>query len=72
MEVNAKEIFSSSEKKFQVKYGNYIGDRDSKIYKAIVDLKPYGDQFQVIKSECTDTLIKKIKEVLWPSYSQKY
>lgn len=53
MEVDAmKEMFSSSEKKFGVKYGNYIGDGDSKTFKAIQDLEPYGDELPVVKSEC--------------------
>lgn len=39
MEVDSiKAMFSRSEEKFNVKYGNYIGDGDSKTYKAIVDL----------------------------------
>jgi len=39
MEVDAiKEMFLRSEEKFGVKYGNYIGDGDSKTYKAILDV----------------------------------
>jgi len=46
MEVDAmKTMFSRSEEKFQIYqiYTNYvyIGDGDSKTYKAISDLKPY-------------------------------
>lgn len=52
MEVDAiKEMFSASEEKFGVRYLNYIGDGDSKTYKAILDLNPYGDDFPVTKSE---------------------
>lgn len=53
MEVDAvQEMFSRSEEKYNVKYGNYIGDGDSKTYKAILDLNPYGANFPVVKSEC--------------------
>lgn len=55
MEVDAtKKMFSESEKKFGVRYLNYIGDGDSKIYKVILDLNPYGDDFPVTKSECVN------------------
>ncbi|XP_074097915.1 uncharacterized protein LOC141526733 [Cotesia typhae] len=53
MEVDAmKEMFSTSEEKFGVKYGNYIGDGDFKTFKAILDLEPYGNELPVVKSEC--------------------
>lgn len=38
-----KEMFSRSEEKFNVKYTNYIGDGDSKTFKALLDLQPYGE-----------------------------
>lgn len=61
MEVDAiQEMFTRSEEKFKVKYGNYIGDGDSKTYKAILDLNSYGDNFQVVKSECIDHVEKKM------------
>lgn len=34
-------IFQRSEEKYDVKYGNYIGDGDSKTFPAIVDSNPY-------------------------------
>ena len=53
MEVDSvKEMFSRSEENFGVKYSNYIGDGDSATFKAILDLKPYGDELTVVKSEC--------------------
>jgi len=61
MEVDAiKEMFLRSEEKFGVKYGNYIGDGDSKTYKAILDVNPYGDDFPVIKSECVGHVEKRM------------
>lgn len=46
-----KEMFLQSEKKFGVKYINYIDDGDSKTYKDILDINPYGNDYPVIKSE---------------------
>ncbi|XP_071579129.1 uncharacterized protein [Temnothorax nylanderi] len=61
MEVDAvKEMFSTSENKYGVKYGNYIGDGDSKTFKAILDLNPYGDDFPVSKNECIGHVEKRI------------
>ena len=53
MEVESiKEMISRSEELYGVKYGNYIGDGDSKTFNAILKLNPYGDEFPVCKSEC--------------------
>ncbi|XP_074111938.1 uncharacterized protein LOC141535740 [Cotesia typhae] len=61
MEVDAmKEMFSTSEEKFGVKYGNYIGDGDSKTFKAILDLEPYGNELPVVKSECIGYVEKRM------------
>lgn len=61
MEVTAiTEMFTVSQEKYGVKYGNYIGDGDSKTFKAIVDLNPYGDDFPVIKSECIGHIEKRM------------
>lgn len=61
MEVSAiTEMFSRSEEEYGVKYGNYIGDGDSKTFKAILDLNPYGDDFTVVKSECVGHVEKRM------------
>ena len=61
MEVDSiKAMFSRSEEKFNVKYGNYIGDGDSKLYKAIVDLNPYGQDLQITKNECIGHVEKRM------------
>lgn len=60
MEVDAvTEMFLRSDEKFGVKYGNYIGDGDSKTFKAILDVNPYGN-FQIIKSECIGHVEKRM------------
>jgi len=48
MEVDAvKDMFSASVEKYGVRYRNYIGDGDSKTFKALLDLNPYGDECPV-------------------------
>ena len=42
MEVDSiVEMFKRSETLYDVRYGNYVGDGDSKTYKGIVDSNPY-------------------------------
>lgn len=61
MEVNAiNEMFSSSEEKFGVRYVDYIGDGDSKTYKSILTLNPYGEDCPVKKSECVGHIQKRM------------
>jgi len=61
MEVDSiQEMFARSEEKFGVRYVNYIGDGDSKTYKSILDLNPYGDDCPVIKSECVGHVEKRM------------
>ena len=52
MEVSSvTEMFLKSEEKYGAKYGNYIGNGDSKTFKTILDVNSeYGDDFQVVKS----------------------
>lgn len=45
------EIFQRSEELYGVKYANYIGDGDTKTFKSLLDVKPYGDDFIVKKKE---------------------
>lgn len=33
-------------------YKTYLGDEDSKGYKAVVDDKPYGTEFEIEKKDC--------------------
>lgn len=54
------EMFKRSEEIHGVKYQNYIGDGDSKVYKAICDAKPYGDNYIIKKKECVGHVQKRM------------
>jgi len=61
MEVDAvKEMFSASEEKFGVRYLTYIGDGDSKTFKALLDLNPYTNEYPIRKSECVNHVEKRM------------
>lgn len=61
MEVDSVQKMSSrSEEKFGVKYGNYIGDGDSKTFKGILELNPYCNKLTVIKSKCIGHVEKRM------------
>lgn len=61
MEVDSiVEMFRRFDEKFGMKYGTYIGDGHSKTYKGILDSKPYGEDFEVIKSECIGHVEKRM------------
>ncbi|KAL6418665.1 hypothetical protein ACFW04_011898 [Cataglyphis niger] len=57
MEVDARNVFKE---KFGIKYLNYIGDGDSKTYKTILNLNPYGNKFPIIKSEWISHVEKRM------------
>lgn len=60
MEVDAiVEMFKRSETLYGVRYGNYVGDGDSKTYKGIVSSKPY-ENFIVTKKECIGHVQKRM------------
>lgn len=60
MEVDAVlEIFQRSEELFGVRYWNYVGDGDAKTFMAILDKRPYGDELNVIQSECVGHVEKR-------------
>ncbi|KAL7307785.1 hypothetical protein TKK_0000110 [Trichogramma kaykai] len=54
------EMFMRSIEKFDVRYGYYIGDGDSKTFKMLLDTSPYGDSFEVKKLECVLHVKKKV------------
>lgn len=61
MEVESiKMMFLRSEELYGVKYGNYIGDGDSKTFTAILNLNPYHDEPTVVKSECIGHVQKRM------------
>lgn len=53
-------MFSRSEELYGMKYGNYIGDGDSKTFTAVVNLNLYGDKLTVVKNECIEHVQKRI------------
>lgn len=57
---SVKEMFSRSEELHQVRYVNYIGDGDSKTFKGILDLQPYGEDCIVKKSEDINHVHKRM------------
>jgi len=60
MEVDAVlEMFKRSEEKYGVCYTNYVGDGDTKTFKAMLDAKPYKD-VTVVKSECVGHVEKRM------------
>ncbi|KAE8746814.1 hypothetical protein FOCC_FOCC006449 [Frankliniella occidentalis] len=62
MEVDGMvQLFQRSEEKRGVFYENYIGDGDSKTYKAIVESDPYKKQKIIVKKrECTAHVQKRM------------
>lgn len=56
-------IFQRSLEKHGVRYSNFLGDGDSKAYKAVCDSKPYGD-FQIEKLECVGHVQKRLGKQL--------
>ena len=72
MEVDSvAEMFATSQEKFGVKYSNYIGDGDSKTFKAILNSKPYGDELTVVKSKCIGHVEKRMGSRLRNSRKEK-
>lgn len=60
MEVEAiKSMFKRSVEN-GVRYRNYIGDGDSKTYSGLVNSKPYGDDFSIVKKECVGHVQKRM------------
>ena len=54
------EMFQRSEELYNVKYANYIGDGDTKTFKSLIDVNPYGDDLVVRKSECVLHVKKRL------------
>lgn len=54
------EMFKRSEDKYKLKYKNYIGDGDCKVYSSVCAAKPYGEKYPVIKKECVGHVQKRM------------
>lgn len=55
-----KEMFSRSEELHEARYVNYIGDGNSKTFKGVLDLQPYGEGCIVKKSEDINHVHKRM------------
>ncbi|XP_025261971.1 uncharacterized protein LOC105256709 [Camponotus floridanus] len=60
MEVEAIKTMFQRSVKNGVRYRNYIGDGDSKAYSGLVNSKPYGDDFSIVKKECVGHVQKRM------------
>jgi len=61
MEVTATvQIFERSVEKHGLVYENFVGDGDSKTFKAVCDAKPYGEDILVKKKECVGHVHKRM------------
>ena len=47
-----RDIFCSSEDKYNLRFTRFIGDGDSKSFKTVQDAQPYGSDIPVEKMEC--------------------
>lgn len=60
MEVDAiKSMFERSMEN-GVRYRNYVGDGDSKTFSGLVNSKPYGEDFSIVKKECVGHVQKRM------------
>lgn len=59
MEVESIKTMFQSSVNNGVRYRNYIGDGDSKAYSGLVNSKPYGDDFSIVK-ECVGHVQKRM------------
>lgn len=55
-----KEIFRRSVARYGVQYETYLSDGDSKAYEAVLNDKPYGEDFKIKKIECVGHVQKRI------------
>lgn len=60
MEVEAIKTMFQRSVRNGVRYRNYIGDGDSKAYSGLVNSKPYGDDFSIVKKECVGHVQKRM------------
>lgn len=53
-------MFLRSQEKYRVLYVKYIGDGDSKTFRGIINVNPYGDEVTVVKKEYVGHLEKRM------------
>ena len=66
----AKKIFGRSISKHDLKYVNYLGDRDSASFKTVANSQPYGD-IETNKLECVGHVQKRLGSRLRKLCTQK-
>ena len=54
------DIFSRSLEKHKVRYVNYVGDGDTRSYKAVSNSEPYGPDMPITKLECVGHVQKRM------------
>ncbi|KAK4327340.1 hypothetical protein Pmani_002172 [Petrolisthes manimaculis] len=59
-----KILFGRSVENCKMKYVRVVSDGDSKGYKAVKAMKPYGDGVEIKKEECTNHVAKRIGKAL--------
>lgn len=65
MEVKAAEVlWSRSIEKYKIRYTTMVSDGDSKSYNRLLELQPYGPQFQVEKEDCLNHVGKRMGSAL--------
>ena len=55
-----RDIFCSSEDKYNLRFTSFIGDGDSKSFKTVQDAQPYGSDIPVEKIECVGLIQKRM------------
>ena len=63
------ETFKRCEEMYEIGYDYYIGDDDLKVYKAVCDAKPYGEDFTIEKKNVL-AMCKWGWEHVWETWKQ--
>ncbi|XKL59926.1 hypothetical protein PGB90_000942 [Kerria lacca] len=53
-------IFDRSLSQYNVQYKNYLGDGDSRAFKAVCEKQPYGSNYEINKLECIGHVQKRM------------
>ena len=56
----AVELYERSLSRRALKYRYFVGDGDSKAFRAVVSAKPYGESERIIKKECVGRVQKRM------------
>ena len=56
----AKEMWGRSISKNKMRYTTFVGDGDSKAFKTVCDLQPYGEEIEIIKADCIGHVQKRM------------